>query len=95
MPKWTDSRIDEKLKDELNDLSSVLSIVAQLPKHAALRILQYCLRFVTDDSGGLPPSVDEDALKTILAAELAARGRAESRTHPPTPAAQNGSGSGE
>jgi len=53
--RWTNSNVTSAVKDELEDLQSVIDVVSQLPVSTAKRILMYCLTYVEDDNKALPP----------------------------------------
>lgn len=56
MPAWSDSRIENAVKSELDDLQKVMDIISQCPKPVATRILKYCFAYVTDGQD-VPPSM--------------------------------------
>ena len=57
--KWSDINIEEEVKDELNDLSTVLNLIAQLPHKRAYRILHYCLAYIESEKPEATPTIDK------------------------------------
>ena len=56
--KWNDSHIEANVKDELADLSTVLALVAQLPRARAYRMLRYCMTYIEADKPEATPTLD-------------------------------------
>jgi len=64
--KWIDSRVENEVKQELENLTTVLEIISQLPIDEAKRILLYCLSYVESSKNPkLLPKVETEISEAL------------------------------